>query len=311
METEGLRWFQLVADGLTVTEVAQTYAVGQPQVSRALARLESEVGTPLLRRSGRVLRLTHAGTAFKKHVDALVNALDDGLAAVDSVVDPERGIVTLAYPLSLGVWFVPWLLRDFARAHPRVRVVLERTVVGPGGAASAVLTSRKADLEITTHTVTEPGVQWRRVAIEPLLAGLPLDHRLAGEQRIGLADLASEPWVMRRGPSGMRSQVLELCAAAGFTPRIEHDVDDLPTVRGLVSAGLGVGVLPAMGMDAPTTLGGARLLPLSDRGAHREIGVAWLAERGRLPAAELLRRFVLERARPAGEPPLPAGGASR
>ena len=78
MDTDALRWFQLVADGYTVTEVSDVFGVSQPGVSRALARLEQEVGTPLLRRSGRVLRMTHAGTAFKRHVDNLVNDLDDG-----------------------------------------------------------------------------------------------------------------------------------------------------------------------------------------------------------------------------------------
>ena len=110
---DALRWFQLVADGYTVTEVSEVFGVSQPGVSRALARLEQEVGTPLLRRSGRVLRMTHAGTAFKRHVDSLVNDLDDGLAAVSELVDPEAGVVTLAFPLSLGSWLVPGLIRAF------------------------------------------------------------------------------------------------------------------------------------------------------------------------------------------------------
>ena len=63
--------------------------------------------------SGRVLRMTHAGTAFKRHVDNLVNDLDDGMAAVDELVDPEGGVVTLAFPLSLGSWLVPGLIRVF------------------------------------------------------------------------------------------------------------------------------------------------------------------------------------------------------
>ncbi len=64
MDTDVLRWFQQVADGVTVTEVSELDGVTQSGVSRALARLESEVGTPLLRRSGRTLRLTRAGEVF-------------------------------------------------------------------------------------------------------------------------------------------------------------------------------------------------------------------------------------------------------
>ena len=58
---------------------------------------------------------------------------------------------------------------------------------------------------------------------------------------------------MRRGPSGMRTQTVELCQAAGFEPQVAFEADDLPTVRGLVAAGLGVAVVPAMGLPAPTT----------------------------------------------------------
>ena len=91
VDTESLRWFQQVADGVTVTEVADLYLVSQPGVSRALARLEEQVGTPLLHKSGRVLRLTQAGATFKRHVDGLLHELDDGLAlSLIHISEPTR-----------------------------------------------------------------------------------------------------------------------------------------------------------------------------------------------------------------------------
>src|SRR3954462_8793080 len=107
MDVDTLRWFQLVADGTTVTEVAELYQVSQPGVSRALARLEKEVGSPLLLRRGRMLRSTHAGAVFKRHVAAALHDVDDGLAAVDQLIDPETGSVAIAFQLSLGAWLVP------------------------------------------------------------------------------------------------------------------------------------------------------------------------------------------------------------
>jgi DNA-binding transcriptional LysR family regulator len=293
VDTDALRWFQLVADGYTVTEVSDVFGVSQPGVSRALARLEKEVGTPLLRRSGRVLRMTHAGAAFKRHVDSLVNDLDDGLAALDELVDPEGGVITLAFPLSLGSWLVPGLIRDFRRAHPRVRVVLQRTAVGESGQVSQQLATRRADVELTTHRVTGPGVEWRRILVEPLVLAVPPTHPLARRWDLALSEVADEPFVMRRGPSGMRVQTVELCQAAGFEPDVAFEADDLPTVRGLVAAGLGVAVVPAMGLPLPTTFARTRLVPLTDPGAEREVGVAWVAGRPLLPSAESFRRFVL------------------
>ena len=293
VDTDALRWFQLVADGYTVTEVSDVFGVSQPGVSRALARLEKEVGAPLLRRSGRVLRMTHAGAAFKRHVDSLVNALDDGLAAVDELVDPEGGVVTVAFPLSLGSWLVPGLVRRFRDAHPRVRVVLQRTAVGESGQVSQQLATRRADVELTTHRVGSSGIEWRRILVEPLVLAVPPTHDLAGRLHVPLAEVADQPFVMRRGPSGMRTQTVELCRAAGFEPEVAFEADDLPTVRGLVAAGLGVAVVPAMGLPAPTTFARTRLLPIADPGAYREVGVAWVAGRPLLPSAEAFRRFVL------------------
>lgn len=295
MDTDALRWFQLVADGSTVTEVSDIFGVSQPGVSRALARLETEVGTPLLRRSGRVLRMTHAGAAFKGHVDALVNALDDGLAAVSALVDPEGGVVTLAYPLSLGSWLVPTLVGAFREAHPRVRVALARTEVGEEGRVSRQLETRRADLELTAHRVVGSGVAWQPVLREPLVLAVPTGHRLAGRERVELAEVAGEPFVLRRAPSRMREQALELCRAAGFEPDVAHEADDLPTVRGFVAAGLGVGVVPAQGLPCPTTFARTRLVPLADPGAHREVGLAWVEGRPLLPSADTFRRFVLAR----------------
>src|SRR5512141_2725727 len=211
VDTDALRWFQLVADGYTVTEVSEIFGVSQPGVSRALARLEQEVGTPLLRRSGRVLRMTHAGTAFKRHVDSLVNALDDGLAAVDELVDPEGGVVTLAFPLSLGSWLVPGLIRDFRRDHPRVRVVLERTAVGESGRVSQQLATRRADVELTAERVTGPGVDWRRIFVEPLVLAVQLTPPLVPTEQFAQPEVTTVPFIMRRAPSGMRTQTLAQC----------------------------------------------------------------------------------------------------
>src|SRR6202451_1306201 len=101
MDTDVLRWFQQVADGVTVTEVSELDAVTQSGVSRALARPETEVGTPLLRRSGRTLRLTRAGEVFKPHVDSMLHRYDDGIAAVSQFMSPETGSLAVALPHSL------------------------------------------------------------------------------------------------------------------------------------------------------------------------------------------------------------------
>jgi LysR family transcriptional regulator, transcription activator of glutamate synthase operon len=292
VDTETLRFFQQVADGATVTEVAELYQVSQPGVSRGLKRLEEEVGTPLLQRSGRLLRTTHAGSVFKRHVDAVLHALDDGLAAAEELIDPETGTVRVAFQLSLGTWFVPDVIAAFREEHPRVRFQFEHSHDALG---SSLVVDGRTDLEFTARRPRNPEVVWERLFQQPLCLAVPPDHRFADRGEIALSDAAEEDFVMLRPAWELRTLSEELCTQAGFVPRVVFEEDDIPVVRGFVAAGLGVAIVPALAAEVRQAGSGAeRLVRLTDPGAFREVGLAWSKNRRLLPSAELFHRHVLE-----------------
>ena len=303
MDTEALRWFQQVVDGVTVTEVADIYGVSQPGVSRALTRLEEQVGAPLLHRSGRVLRPTHAGVVFKRQLDSVLHGLDDALAAVDQLADPESGTVVVAFQLSLGTWLVPRTVAEFRAQHPRVQFRLEPSRDELG---SSFVAGGRVDLEFTARRPRNPDVTWECLFSQPLFLAVPVGHPLAGRESVSLAEAADEPFVMLRREWELRSLCDELCTAAGFEARIAFEGDDLPVVRGFVAAGLGVAIVPAMEDEELVSRPGSgdliRLVPLVDPGAQREVGLAWSGSRRLLPSAELFRRHALDSGRRAGPP---------
>jgi LysR family transcriptional regulator, transcription activator of glutamate synthase operon len=313
MDTDVLRWFKLVAEGVTVTEVSEVEMVTQSGVSRALARLEAQVGTPLLERSGRTLRLTRTGEVFKPHVDRLLAELRGGLDAVAQFVSPETGTVAVAFQQSLGSWLVPDLLGSFRAAHPGVGFRLTNARDELHGLP---LDGGAADLEIGTRRfrtgpeATRPGdlaVRTQRIGNEPLRLALPATHPLASRPRdsagpdgsgwpgIRLAEVAREPFIGLRPTSALRKLGDDLCAAAGFRPMIVFEGDDLSNVRGLVTAGLGVAIVPDP--RAGSLLAGPGLvlyLPILDEGADRDIYLTWPADKALLPAADLFRRHVID-----------------
>jgi LysR family transcriptional activator of glutamate synthase operon len=296
MDTDALRWLQQVADGTTVTEVSDLEPVTQSGVSRALARLEAQIGTPLLRRSGRTLRMTHAGAVFKPHLDALLHHLDDGIAAVSQLIDPDTGSVALAFQQSLGTWLVPDLARSFRTAHPAVRFQLTQVRDEPD---SAALDGGKAELELGTRRAQNPdlAMHTRLIALEPLRLALPREHPLAGQPRVRLADVAGEPFISLRSASALRRLTDDLCEQAGFRPTVIFEGDDLSNVRGFVAAGLGVAVVPAPRAGSPEAAAGpVAYREIPDPGAVREIFLTWSAERRLLPATDLFRRHVINRA---------------
>jgi LysR family transcriptional activator of glutamate synthase operon len=312
MDTDVLRWFQLVAEGVTVTEVSEVEMVTQSGISRALARLEAQVGTPLLERSGRTLRLTRTGEVFKPHVDRLLAELRGGLDAVAQFVSPETGTVAVAFQQSLGSWLVPDLLGSFRAAHPGVGFRLTQVRDELHGLP---LDGGASDLEIGTRRfrtgpeATRPGdlaVQTQRIGNEPLRLGLPATHPLAvrhgeaghagdGPSGIQLAEAAREPFIALRTTSALRQLGDDLCMAAGFRPKVVFEGDDLSNVRGLVTAGLGVAIVPAPRAGSPIAGPGPVLyLPILDDGADRDIYLTWPADKPLLPAADLFRRHVID-----------------
>jgi LysR family transcriptional regulator, transcription activator of glutamate synthase operon len=325
VDTDVLRWFKLVAEGMTVTEVSELEMVTQSGVSRALARLEAQVGTPLLELSGRTLRLTRTGEVFKPHVDRLLDELRGGLDAVAQMVSPETGTVAVAFPQSLGSWLVPDLLVDFRAAHPGVGFHLTNARDELHGLP---LDGGATDLEIGTRRfrtgpeATRPGdlsVQTQRIAVEPLRLALPVAHPLAvrhtrtagraeagqdampgqpgeaGGPGIRLAEVAGEPFIALRTTSALRKLGDDLCAAAGFRPKVVFEGDDLSNVRGLVAAGLGVAIVPAPRAGSPVAGPGPVVyLPILDEGAERDIYLTWPADKPLLPAAALFRQHVID-----------------
>jgi DNA-binding transcriptional LysR family regulator len=154
------------------------------------------------------------------------------------------------------------------------------------------------DLQITAERLSDPSVHWKRLFTQPFLLSVPPGHRLAGRSEVSLAQAAEEEFVMLRPFWGLRHLTNEICAAAGFAPRVAFEGHDLQVVRGLVAAGLGVAVIPSPSIDPPPArMDTEHLLRLTDEGASREVGLAWSRNRPLLPSAELFRQHTITRSR--------------
>ena len=293
VDLQVLRFFREVADGATVTDTAARAYLTQPALSRALRRIEHEAGAELFRRSGRALRLTPAGHAFKTHVDDVLDHYDQGLRAVEEIVAPETGLVQLAFLRTFGTWLVPAVISSFLELWPLARFELRQH-----GEALLVdeLVDGTADLVITSRDPGNPQLVWERVLVEPLRLAVPPNHRLAHRKKAKLAEVADESFITLRQGYALRETTELLCAEAGFAPRICYEADEVATLRGLATAGLGVSLLPLpqTATFPPSPTGHpAPHLGLTDVRAERDIGLAWAAGRTLPPLSETFRRHVL------------------
>lgn len=283
-----LAYFAAVARAEHVTRAAHRLQVPQSTVSRALVRLERDLGVDLFARHGRTVSLTAAGRTFLATVERALGEVERAAESVRADADPESGKVAFGFLHTMGSETVPSLIREFRADHPRVRFTL---VQNYGEWMLEHLRSGELDLCLTSPVPDAPDLAARRLDEQRLRLVVPEDHRLATRKRIRLAEAAEETFIMLEPGYGLRRITDDLCAEAGFRPRIAFEGEEAETLRGLVAVGLGVALLPPPAVPRK----GVVELTITGQRAVREIGVAWLEGHPDTPPVAAFKRFLLTR----------------
>ncbi len=283
-----LAQFASVARREHVTRAAQEMQIPQSTLSRALVRLEQDLGVDLFARRGRSVSLTPAGRTFLGSVERALGEVARAADAVRADADPASGKVAFGFLHTMGSETVPGLIRAFRADHPGIRFSLVQTY---GEAMLERLRAGELDLCLTSPVPDQPGLVGCRLDEQRLRLVVPEDHRLAARRRVRLAEAAEEAFVTLEPGFGLRHITDELCRAAGFRPRVAFEGEEAETLRGLVAAGLGVALLPPPAVPRP---GVAELTVTAPR-AVREIGVAWLEGRQDTPPVAAFKTFLLSR----------------
>ncbi|MEV7021916.1 LysR family transcriptional regulator [Kitasatospora sp. NPDC093558] len=236
-----------VVDHGSVSAAAGALGYTPSAVSQQVAVLERETGTALLERVGRGVRPTAAGLLLAGHAATIERQVAEAGAALADLRSGRTGSLTVRYFGTAGAPLVAPAVAAFRRAHPRVRLDLGMT--DPEDPLTEVLDGR-ADLAVVVHPrdTPPPGLRLVHLRDDPYRAVLPTGHRLAAKRVLDLAELADEPWVGAEPPGPCRTVVLGACDAAGFRPSVTVDTGDYATAQGFVAAGLGIALVPLLGL---------------------------------------------------------------
>ncbi|MGW8945952.1 LysR family transcriptional regulator [Streptomyces koyangensis] len=283
IEARHLRVLRAVAATGSFSAAARELGCTQPAVSQQMKALESSAGTPLLIRTGREMRLTQAGEALTRHAAGILAGLTAAEEEVAAIAGLRVGRVRLVSFPSGSSSLVPAALAALRAAHPGTRVSLEEAE--PPRSAE-LLRAGDCDIALAFRYAgaTAPD-EWDDLVVRPLLADrlvglVPEGHRLADAASAGIGELAADPWIA--GCPRCRRQLVEVCETEGFTPRIDFATDDYPAVLGLVAAGLGVAVLPALALESLRPKG-VRTIAV-EPAVEREIVALTLPDLAQVPA---------------------------
>ncbi|MGW4685801.1 LysR family transcriptional regulator [Streptomyces sp. NPDC004244] len=297
IEARHLRVLRAVADTGSFSAAARELGCTQPAVSQQMKALEQSAGTPLLIRAGREMRLTQAGAALVRHAAGILAGLTAAEEEVAAIAGLRAGRVRLVSFPSGSSTLVPTALAAMRAAHPGTRISL---VEAEPPRSVEMLRDGDCDVALAfRYAGTAAAAEWDDLVVRPLLTDrlvglVPEGHRLAGAERLGMAELADEPWIA--GCPRCRRHLVEVCEGVGFTPRIDFATDDYPAVAGLVGAGLGVAVLPELALESVRAKGVSTLTV--EPAVEREVVALTLPDLARVPAvAETLAELVRAAAR--------------
>ena len=259
---------------------AESLAYTQPAISQQIARLEKHVGVKLIEREPRGVRLTPAGEVLVRHTERVMAQLAAADEELQDVAAQARGRLRIGSFATAAGTIVPRAVAAFRPLRPAIEV--EISLLDPHESIPAV---RRGDLEIA---ITEEGgfegeVDTGGLQIEHLLddhmwVSLPVDHPLATRPTVDLVDLRDEDWMFAclSGTCADSNVVLRACRDAGFQPRIAYQSDDYFAIQGLVASGMGVALIPGLGLAS--TRDDVAVRPVKGRPPHRRVAAVTASE---------------------------------
>ena len=277
MDMRQLNYFVAVYENGSISAAARACHVAQPSLSMALAQLEDELGTALFVRQSRGVTPTEDGERLYGHAGRLLSQMQSLKASFGHSV--QRVQFRLGLIRALGVERMSQLLREFSAGVEG----LELHLVEP---------EDDADARIITPKMLKAGEQFLPIWTDSFLIALPAGHPLALKQSLQLEDFDGLA-LIKRTPCDAWSQFYPELIRHGIQPDIRADIHTIEYALGLVSAGVGMALVPDF--DVLRERQDVVLRPLEGMSLQRSIGLAYPRSKTGQPALEWLRSLCQQR----------------
>jgi len=285
MEMRHLRYFVSLAECLHFGRAAVQLRIAQPSLSEQIRQLETELQTTLLQRTSRRVQLTKAGRLFLEQAREILARVDQAAVSARGAApgNVEQLRVGIAYWMDVTGLIAT--VRRFDRQQPGVHLDTRTMSVSLQVAA---LQDERLDVGFVRPPVAERSLTSELLVTESFMVAVSSRHRLAAAGRISLSSLANEPFILypRDSVPQFYDLTLRSCRAAGFTPRVRYEVDHPDLVLRLVTAGMGISLVPASAHKVRRP--GVAYRPVLPSSPILETALAWRRDDG----SPIVKAFV-------------------
>lgn len=277
-----LEQFVALARTKNFTRAADELHLSQPALSRAIQKLEDQLGSPLFERKPREVVLTDLGELLLERAKEILQLMEDTISELSEA--GRRGRIRLGAIPTIAPYFLPGLLHAFAKKHPDVLVVVQEDT-------TENLVRRCSHGEIDLAILAQPVIA-RHLEVEPLfeeelLLVVPVDHPLASARSVKIEALEGFPFVTLNEAHCLSENIASFCRKQSVQPVTVERTSQLATVQELVALDHGISIVPEM----------ARKIDSSDRRIYRSfagekptrtLAMIWNASRFQSKSVKLL-----------------------
>lgn len=306
LDVKRLRILREVAQRGSFSGAADTLHLTQSAVSQQIAALERETGTSLIDRNRGNLRLTDSGSALVGHADAILARLGEAERELDEIAGLKGGCVRMVSFPTAGATVVIKAVASFRKRYPDVEV---RITEAEPEVSIPQIRAGEHDLALVYDYDYVPLEKERDLELHPLLEermqiALPKDHALAGCEKVNLDELSGETWIVGTDQASCGYNSLLACRNAGFEPKIGFQSDDYQVHQSLVTAGMGVSLIPELLLTGRNP--GMRALDIVPEPPVRRVWALTRPEATRAPATSAMLEVLQRESKRFARPSVPA-----
>jgi DNA-binding transcriptional LysR family regulator len=301
MDVRQLEMFRAVAEEGAFTRAAERLHVSQSAISRQLQLLEQELGTMLLRRTGRGVSLTAHGELLLSAANRINREIQDAVSQISDTLALQRGLLSLGGGMTVSLYILPKLLKKFRSLYRNVDL---RITTGESDLLLKLLRTGQVDLALLTLPIVATDLQVQPVLKEEMVVVTSGNHPLTRVRTVEARDLRRYPFVLFESGSNTRKVLDEFLLEEQIPVNVVMETENVEIIKAMVASGLGVTLLPYSAIAGELSTGRFAWARVRGRRLYRETG--WVFPRSEyLPRSvtEVLRVFDLMKHQFGGKPP--------
>jgi len=280
-----LQYFKKVAELEHMTHAAEALNIAQPSLSKAISRLEEDLGVRLFERYNRQIKLNENGRIFLRRVNAVLHELQEAERELHALNQKTDHTIRLSVTIPR---VLPDLISSFLEEEPQVHF---KQYVQSVPKMKEKLRSGELDFCISSVPIQDEDIEWQPLMTEEILLIAPPGHWLGTKSHISLYELRDEAFVSMNEGYGIRNLTDKYCQLAGFQPHIAFEGDEPGVIGELVNKGLGIAFIPSVSLMGNKTAH-LPVIRLQDPICERTIGLAWSTRRYHSPIAKKFQGFL-------------------